>query len=456
MAVILRLLWRRGASALFAALAMALLTVAASPATAATKITRVVSPGGIVAWLVEEHSIPMLSVEISFEGGSAYDPKGKEGLANLLSGLLDEGAGELDSIAFQERLEDLAISLSFSAGRETFSGSLRTLTKNRGEAFRLLGLAMTQPRFDDEPVERIRGQIIAGLVRSAQDPNRIAGKTFFEAAFPGHPYGHTTRGEEETVAAVTADDLRAFVKSRLAKDTMLIGAVGDITPEELGRLLDSALGPLPAAAQAFEIPEIAFPEDNRTIVIRRGNPQSVLMFGMPGIKRNDPNYFAAVLLNHVLGGGSFSSRLYQEIREKRGLAYSVYSSVYPLQQSGMIVGGVGTANERVAESLDLVRAEIRDVAETGISEAELDLAKTFITGSFPLRLDSNARIANMLVALQIFDLGIDYLERRAEIVNSVTLDDVKAMAQRLFKADGMLVVVVGDPVGLEGEEAAAD
>ena len=456
MATFIAMFWRRRGRALLAGCGAVLIVAFANPAAAATKITRVESPGGIVAWLVEEPSIPMLSVEISFEGGSAFDPPGKEGLANLLSGLLDEGAGELDSFAFQERLEDLAISLSFNAGRETFAGSLRTLTKNRDEAFRLLGLAMTQARFDDEPVERIRGQIISGLVRSAQDPNRIAGKTFFEAAYSGHPYGHTTRGTEETVAAIIADDLRAFVKERLAKETMLIGAVGDITPDELGRLLDSALGNLPATAQPFDIPEIAFPENNRTIVVRRGNPQSVLMFGMPGIKRDDPNYFAAVLLNHVLGGGSFSSRLYSEIREKRGLAYSVYSSVYPLQQSGMIVGGVGTANERVAESLDLVRAEIRDIAENGVGEEELEAAKTFITGSFPLRLNSNARIANVLVSLQIFDLGIDYLERRADLVNSVTLDDVKAMAERLFKADSMLVVVVGDPVGVEGEEVLAD
>jgi zinc protease len=449
--------WRRQwrADLGVALLAASVVLGAANPADA-TKITRVVSPGGIVAWLVQEPSIPMLSVEISFQGGSVYDPPGKEGLANLLSGLLDEGAGDIDSIAFQTRLEDLAISLSFTAGRETFSGSLRTLTKNRDEAFRLLGLALTQPRFDDEPVTRIRGQILAGLLRAAQNANRIASRTFFEAAYPGHPYGHPTRGTEETVTAITADDLRAFVATRLAKDTMLIGAVGDITPDELGRLLDSALGPLPATSVEFAIPEIAFPEENRTIIVRRGNPQSVLMFGMPGIKRDDPGYFAAILLNYVLGGGSFSSRLYSEIREKRGLAYSVYSSVYPLQQSGMIIGGVGTANDRVAESLELVRAEIRDVALNGISEDELARAKTYITGSFPLRLDSNARIANMLVALQIFDLGIDYLERRADIVNSVTLEDVSAMAQRLFKADGMLVVVVGDPVGVEGEEIAAE
>ena len=300
MATFMALLWRRRGRALLAGLGAVLLTALANPAAAATKITRVESPGGIVAWLVEEPSIPMLSVEISFPGGSAFDPPGKEGLANLLSGLLDEGAAELDSIAFQERLEDLAISLSFDAGRETFSGSLRTLTKNRDEAFRLLGLALTEPRFDDEPVQRIRGQIMAGLARSAQDPDRIAGKTFFEAAFPGHPYGHTTRGSEETVAAIAADDLRAFVKERLAKDTMLIGAVGDITPGELGRLLDSALGNLPATAQPFDIPRSLFRKtigpSSSAAAIHRACSYSVCRGSSATIQTISPPYSSTTFL----------------------------------------------------------------------------------------------------------------------------------------------------------------
>lgn len=438
-----------------AAVALSLLLLAA-PAGAATKITEVTSPGGIKAWLVQEPSIPMLALEISFSGGSALDPKEKEGLANLLSSLLDEGAGEFDSQGFQERLEDLAISLSFDSGRDSFDGSLRTLTKNREEAFRLLGLALTQPRFDDEPVERMRGQIIAGIVRRAEDPNRLAGRAFFETAFAGHPYASPTRGTVESVSAVTADDLRRFVRTRFARDNVIVGAVGDITPEELGRLLDGALGGLPANAEPFDVPDFMPADTDETLIVRKEIPQSVVMFGMPGIKRDDPDYFAAVLLNHVVGGGSFSSRLYTEIREKRGLAYSVYSSVYPLENSGLIIGGVGSANARVAESLALVREQFTDVAENGISEAELDAAKTFITGSFPLRLNSNARIARTLVVLQEFDLGIDYLDRRAGIINAVSIDDVRRMADRLFDTGKILTVIVGDPEGVEGREIDLD
>ena len=446
-----RISLNRLAAAFIAASALSFLLLAAT-ASAATKITEVTSPGGIKAWLVQEPTIPMLALEISFRGGSALDPGGKEGLANLLSGVLDEGAGELDSLAFQERLEDLAISLSFDAGRDAFDGSLRTLTKNRDEAFRLLGLALTQPRFDEEPVGRIRGQIIAGIVRQREDPNHLAGRAFFEAAFAGHPYANPTKGTVESVSTVTADDLRQFVRGRFALDNLIVGAVGDIAPEELGRLLDSALGGLPAEAEPFDVPEFMPAATDETLIVRKEIPQSVVMFGMPGIKRDDPDYFVAVLLNHVLGGGSFSSRLYTEIREKRGLAYSVYSSVYPLENSGLIIGGVGSANARVAESLALVREQFADVAENGISEAELDAAKTYITGAFPLRLDSNARIARTLVVLQDFDLGIDYLDRRAAIINAVTIDDVRRMADRLFDAGNMLTVIVGDPEGVEGRE----
>lgn len=446
-----RFFLNRITAAFVAASALSFLLLAAT-AGAATKITEVTSPGGIKAWLVQEPTIPMLALEISFRGGSALDPGGKEGLANLLSGVLDEGAGELDSLAFQERLEDLAISLSFDSGRDGFDGSLRTLTKNRDEAFRLLGLALTQPRFDEEPVDRIRGQIIAGIVRQREDPNRLVGRAFFKTAFAGHPYANPTRGTVESVSNVTADDLRQFVRRRFARDNLIVGVVGDITPEELGRLLDSALGGLPAKAEPFEVPEFMAADTDETLIVRKDIPQSVVMFGMPGIKRDDPNYFAAVLLNHVLGGGSFSSRLYTEIREKRGLAYSVYSSVYPLENSGLIIGGVGSANSRVAESLALVREQFNDIAENGISEAELDAAKTFITGAFPLRLNSNARIARTLVVLQEFDLGIDYLDRRAGIINAVTIDDVRRMADRLFDAGNMLTVIVGDPEGVEGRE----
>lgn len=416
----------------------------------AAEIQEVRSPGGITAWLVEERSIPMLAVEIHFRGGASLDPEGKEGLANLLSGLLDEGAGDLDSQAFQGRLEDLAISLSFDAGRDGFSGSVRTLTENTDEAFRLLRLSLTEPRFDPEPVERIRSQVITGIRSRAQNPNTIAGRTLFEKIYPDHPYGRPARGTPESVAAVTVEDLRAFVEGRFAKENLIVGVVGDISAERLAGLLDKTFGDLPdTAANGVVVPDVVSALDGGVEVIRRPIPQSVLIWAMPGIKRNDPDYFAAALMNRVLGGGSFTSRLYTEVREKRGLAYSVYSAIVPYQHSGLVLGGVGTQNGQLAESLSLIRAEIEKIAREGITAEELEAAKTYTTGAFPLSLTSNARIANMLVTLQVLDLGIDYLDRRASLVNQVTLDDIKRVGARLLNVDTMSVVIVGDPEGVE-------
>ena len=432
-----------------AGLAAALLFLLWAAPLRAADIQEVRSPGGVTAWLVEEPSIPMLAVEIHFRGGASLDPVGKEGLANLLSGLLDEGAGPLDSQAFQARLEDLAISLSFDAGRDCFSGSLRTFTENTDAAFELLRTSLSEPRFDPEPVERIRSQVISGIRARAENPNTIAGETLFQTLYPDHPYGRPSRGTPESVAAIAVDDLRTFVAERFAKENLVIGVVGDISADRLAGLLDRAFGGLPAKADNIEVPETLAMGAGRIDVIRRPIPQSVLMWALPGIKRSDPDYFAAVLMNRVLGGGSFTSRLYAEVREKRGLAYSVYSAVVPYERSGIILGGVGTQNAQLGESLSLIRTEIDKVAREGITAAELEAAKTYTTGAFPLSLDTNARIANVLVTLQILDLGIDYLERRAELVNRVTLDDVKRVARRILDIGAMTVVVVGDPVGVE-------
>jgi zinc protease len=416
----------------------------------AAGIQEVRSPGGITAWLVEERSIPMLAVEIRFRGGASLDPAGKEGLANLLSGLLDEGAGDFDSQTFQGRLEDLAISLSYNAGRDGFSGSMRTLTEHTDEAFRLLGLSLTEPRFDQEPVERIRSQVITGIRSREQNPDTIVGRTLFEKLYPNHPYGRPSRGTPNSVTTITVDDLRAFVDRRFAKGNLIVGVVGDISAERLSGLLDQAFGGLPEAAENSVLVADVVPVAAGGIeVIRRPIPQSVLMWAMPGIKRNDPDYFAAVLMNCVLGGGSFTSRLYAEVREKRGLAYSVYSAVVPYEHSGIVLGGVGTQNGQLAESLSLIQTEIKKVAREGITAEELEAAKTYTTGAFPLSLTSNARIAGMLVTLQVLDLGIDYLERRAGLINRVTLDDVRVVAGRLLDVDAMSVVVVGDPEGIE-------
>ena len=426
-----------------------LLVGLAAPSAGATEIQEVRSPGGITAWLVHEPAVPVVAMSFSFKGGGALDPEGKEGLANLVSGLLDEGAGELDSLAFQTRLEDLAIQLGFDAGRDAFSGDLRTLSRHKEEAFRLLGLALNEPRFDAEPMERIRRQIVARLTRELEDPDSIAARTWFATAFAGHPYWHRTGGSTESVKAVTAADLRAFVERRLARDSLVIGVVGDLTAEELGPLLDGTFGSLPARGDSPAVPETRPKTDGGLKLVRKPIPQSVVIFGMPGIKRDDPDWYTAHLMNYVLGGGGLTSRLSEEVREKRGLAYSVYSHLMPFDHAGVYFGGVGTQNARVAETLEIIKRELARLAADGISEVELADAKTYINGSFPLRLTSSGRIANLLVAIQLHDLGIDYIERRPELYDRVTQEDVKRVAKRLLRPENMLIVVVGDPEGLD-------
>jgi zinc protease len=432
----------RGAKvALGAALALGVLTM--SPAAgAAARVERVVSPGGIEAYLVREPSIPFLSMSIHFAGGSALDPSGKEGLAYMVSGLLDEGAGALDSQAFRTELEDLAIRLSFDAERDSFTGELKTLSQHRRRAFELLRLALTEPRFDPEPVERIRHQIEASLRRSSEDPEYLASLAWFGTAFAGQPYGRPVRGTLESVAGLEVADLRTFVSTRFAKDNLTVGVAGDVTAEELGRLLDLAFGDLPAASTPVALATSA-PRGGQTIFERRDVPQSQVIFGEAGLRRDDPDYYAAYVANHILGGGGFTSLLTEEVREKRGLAYSVYSYLYPLEQAPIWLGGLGTSNRSVDEALRLVRQEIERVARGEISQERLDDAKTYLTGSFPLRLTGNDRIAQTLVGMQVDDLGIDYLERRNAYIEAVTLADVRRVAQRLYQPDQLLVVVVG-------------
>ena len=423
----------------------------ASLSNAAPEILEIKTDTGVNAWLVREPSIPIISVQIALRGGTITDPVGKEGLANMVSGLLDEGAGDLDSAAFQERLQELAIGVSASANKDTFRISMRTLVEHRDEAFRLLGLALSEPRFDPQPVERIRQQSTGGLNRDAENPNRIASHTWFAKVFPDHVYGRPNRGSVESIAAITTEDLAAFTRTRFARDNAIIGVVGDVTPEELSRLLDISFGGVAATAGAITVPETMPSPEGSVTVIRKQIPQSVVTFGLPGIKRDDPDYYAAYVMNYVLGGGGFTSRLYQEVREKRGLAYSVYTYLYPYDYSAIYLGGVATVNARIGESLAIIRAQIADVAENGITAEELERAKKFLNGSFPLRLDSNAKIARMLVGIQLDSLGKDYVQRRPELINAVSLGDIQRIAKRLLGSGGLTIVVVGDPVGIQND-----
>ncbi|MSO98735.1 MAG: insulinase family protein [Rhodospirillaceae bacterium] len=426
----------------FQALVLAALTV--TSAAQAITVEEVKSPGGITAYLAQDHTNPIIGLSFMFAGGSALDPDAKLGLSGMATALLDEGAGDLDSFAFQSELEDRAISLRFSADRDSVRGSLSTTTQASAKAYELLNLAMTKPRFDAEPTERVRRQIQVSLKSEAENPNRIASRTLMAALFPDHPYGRFDNGTPESVAAITADDLKQWVKTRLAKDRLLVAAVGDITPKQLGEALDKIFGPLPATTGLdARLPEVRATAKAQEIKVEKDLPQSVIYIGQPGIKRVDPDWYVAQVLDYSFGSGSFASRLMDEVREKRGLAYSVFSSLQPLDAGAFMMGGAGTRSDQAAQSLEVMRAEWKKIQADGLTESELDDAKKYLTGAWPLRFSSTGRIAETLLAVQKDKLGLDYLDKRNSYIEKVTLADTKRVAAKLYQPDALTVVVVG-------------
>ena len=433
-----------GARAVLGVLVLAgTLTAFPLPASA-TKIERVVSPSGITAWLVQEPSVPLIAMDFGFKGGTSQDPPEKAGVATMVAALLDEGAGDIDSEAFHERLEAKAIEVSFTATRDYVSGSLRTLTENQDEAFHLLKLALSAPRFDAEDVERIREQTLSGLRRATTSPNELASERWWATAFAGHPYARPPRGTLESVPTITAEDLRTFVRKVFARDNLKVAIVGNIEAAAAGALIDRVFGGLPAHSVLSPVASASPQGLGQKIAISLDVPQSVLIIGGAGILRKDPDFMPAFVLNHILGGSAFSSRLYKEVREARGLAYSVYSAVMPLDHTALFMSGTATRSDRTDQALEVMEAEIRKMAETGPTEEELAKAKSFLTGSFALRFDTSAKIAEQLVLIQLDDLGIDYIDTRNSLVNAVTLADVKRVAKRLLEPN-MLVTVVGKP-----------
>ena len=415
----------------------------------AMQIQPVTGASGVEAWLVEDHSVPVVTIRFAFAGGAARDPVGKGGAASMVASLLDEGAGPYDSLAFHRRIDDLAGQLRFSAAQDEFDGSLRSLKQNLSDSADLLRLALAEPRFAPEDIERIRGETLAGLARQAKNPRSLSGRLWMHDAFEKHPYGSSVDGSEESVGAITRDDLAAFAGARFHRSGLLVGIVGDIDKTEAAALIDRIFGDLPKGADETEIAETKPLDDGALVVSRAAVPQSVVTFGQAGPKRDDPAWYAAYVLNEILGGGGFRGRLMKEIREKRGLAYGVSTQLVPYRHAGLIVGNVATENGRVAESIALVREEWRHMREEGPTAAELENAKTYLTGSFPLGLDSTQHIAGVLVQMQQDKLGIDYLDRRASLIGGVTLDEARSVAKKLFDPGALSFAVVGDPADVE-------
>ena len=426
---------------------MGALICLALPLRAAVAIQEVTSPGGIKAWLVENHDIPFTALNIRFKGGTSLDAVGKRGAVNLMTALIEEGAGDLDSQAFAAARDGMAAEFGFSSDSDGVSVSARFLTETSAQATDLLHLALTQPRFDAEAIERVRGQVLQNIASSAKDPGTIASDLLSQAAFGDHPYGSSGDGTADSVQVLTRDDLLAAYHGALARDRIYVAAAGDISATDLGLMLDKLLGDLPATG-APQPADVALTAKGDVTQQSFPGPQSTISFYQGGIQFEDPDYFAATILNEILGGNGFSSRLMNEVREKRGLTYGIDTSLAAYEHAELLAGSVATSNEKATETMQVIRDVWADVAKNGVTQKEVDDTKTYLTGAYPLRFDGNKRIASILVGMQMLGLPVTYPAERNAKVDAVTLEDVNRVAATLLTPDKLTFVVVGDAVGV--------
>lgn len=401
---------------------------------------------GVQAWLAEDHSLPIITIDFAFrKAGSAYDPADKSGVAQMASNMLDEGAGPYDSQEFQKLLTDHSISLSFSSSRDYFSGSLQTLTRNADLAFTLLHLALSEPRFDQEPLERMRAANIARIRSSLSNPEWIAARITNHVAFESHPYARNAGGTISSLNEITADDLRAFTRRHLTRGNLVIGAAGDITQEEFAKRLNQVFGALPAQDTTPPLPEGEIKNGGTTTLYESDIPQTIIQIMQPGVDVNDPDHAAAQLMNHILGSSGFGSRLMSTLREDRGLTYGIYTSLNEMDAMDALSLSTSTRNESAQEVLDLIKAEWTKMRDTQVSDDELRAAQAYMIGSMPLSLSSIGNISGMLLSLQLHNRPIDYLDQRAEILRGVSAAEIKDVAGRVLRPDHLTVTLVGKP-----------
>ena len=414
----------------------------------AFKVNEVKSEKGIKAYLLEDNSNQIISLSFQFSLGAIHDPKEKLGLSRMVARLLDEGAGSFNSFEFQSELANYGIRLSFNNSRDTFSGSLTTVSANLDKAMNLLSLALISPRFDKEPLERVRRQIKASITREEDRPSSYAQKKLYSLIYPNHPYGNSLNGSVDTIDKISRRDLKLYIKKRFSRNNLIVGAAGNINEKTLKIYLDRVFGRLPTNSDLNTKLIDVVPKPFGTLVVEKNFPQSVIIASSPGISRNNVEWYSALLANHILGGGSFTSRLMTEIREKRGLAYSVGSSLVSYKFSNMIYTSLGTRNEAVGESVEVLKGEWRKFQLRGINAQELQLAKDYITGSWPLSFTSSQGIASLLVVIQYYKLGLNYISERDRIIDSVSIEQVNSIARRLFNVNNLSFLIVGMPKGL--------
>ena len=431
-----------GSGAAVIALAAAL---AIAPAARALTVEEIVSRQGIKAWLVEEHSVPLVAIRFAFLGGGSQDPPGNEGLCGMFSDLLTEGAGDLPAETFKERLAGLGTRLSTSSGRDGIYGSLQTLSKHFADSAELMRLMLASPRFDADAIERVRAQHLTDLALAANDPNKLVLNRWYAVAFPGHPYGRPVDGTPETIGRITADTLKAMQGKLLARDVLRVVIVGDIDKNRAMGALDSVFGALPQKTDAVPVGKVEPGVVAAPVVIDKDFPLATAFFGLPSLANDHPDFPALQVLNQIIGSGDFDSRLMDEIRVKRGLTYSISTSLLRDTVTSLLVGGLATKNDVMGTALGLVKEVFLDEVRNGPTQSQFENAKRYLTGSFLLDFDTNVKAAGSLLTIQLLGERPDYLVVRNQRIAAVTLDAVKRVAGEVLKPERMVVTVVGKP-----------
>jgi len=426
--------------------ALFVLVAGAAPAFAQAPIRSLDLGLSAQVWFVEDHTVPVVSFSISLPGGSAQDPRGKAGLASFTAAMLDEGAGEMNSAAFQQALANRAIQLYARAERDFTVITVNALSEHAGEAMRLLQLALTRPRFDNDALTRVRTAMIQSLQQEAAEPSQVTSRAFMRDFFNGHPYGHAVNGDIASISAITQAEIRAFARTRWTRNGIKIAVAGDISQAAITKLLGQTFSLLPntPVPAVREVGRLGRPGVH---VVPMNVPQPTAVFGLPGIMRNDPDFIPGYIANYILGGGGFSSRLMEEVRNKRGLTYGVSTGLSSYTKASVMIGSVGTRADAINQTVQVVRQVMGDFARTGPTQAELDDAKTYLTGSFPMAFASNSGIAAQLGAFQRQGLDVGYVARRNSLINAVTLEDVRRVSRRLFDTARLTVIVAGTAGG---------
>jgi zinc protease len=416
-------------------------------------VEEVVSPGGVRAWLVSDSTVPIIQLRAYWRGGGALEPDAIVGATAIMADMLGEGAGEYDANAFKQRLEELHTTLSYSAGVDGVGLTLQTLSEHRDAAFDLVRLTLSAPRFDAAPLERIKRQIAVSIRQRDANPGYIANLTLDQALLGDHAYAR--RVSTESLARIDASVLQERRAALITRANLRVTVVGDIAAADLAPLLDHMFAVLPEG-EVLPEPEQITPAPPTPLIVRQlPQPQSVVLFAAPGIQDEDPDFIPLAVANYIVGGGGFSSRLMDEVREKRGLVYGVSTGPAVYDQLALVRGMAQTENDDVREAIDVIRAELARIYADGPTQKEVDDAIAYLTGAFALSLDSNRNIAGVLHAYHVQGRPIEYVNERNDLIRAVTLADVNRVIRRLFDPEAFTFVVVGQPTGLDASTGAS-